>query len=99
MVVVLSSSCSSRMRVVMVVNDRAVSVKVTSGGYVVSCPGTRVIGWGPTEAAAWEDFWAAVRADWKSPEQDTVASLGGRLPPGLPRWRRVRTIRVRDLFG
>ncbi|MGW3661395.1 hypothetical protein ACWD6R_39830 [Streptomyces sp. NPDC005151] len=29
----------------------------------------------------------------------SVAALGGRLPPSRARWMRVRTIRVRDLFG
>ncbi|MFE5946836.1 hypothetical protein [Streptomyces sp. NPDC056480] len=85
--------------VVVVVKDRAVSVEVTPDGYVLSCPGTEVVGRGPTEAAAWEDLWAAVRADWEPPEQSAVTALDGRLPPGLPGWRRIRTIRVRDLFG
>uniref|UniRef100_UPI003F497CFA hypothetical protein n=1 Tax=Streptomyces sp. CA-141956 TaxID=3240051 RepID=UPI003F497CFA len=93
---------AQRMRVV-VVKERAVSIEVTADGYAVSCPGSGVTGHGPTEAAAWEDFWAAARAGWQPPEQspehDAVAALGGRLPPGLPRWRRIRTIRVRDLFG
>ncbi|MFF3061454.1 hypothetical protein [Streptomyces sp. NPDC057909] len=77
--------------------QRAVSVRVTSDGYVVSCPGTEVVGRGPTETDAWLDFWDAVRDDWELPGQRSVAPLGGRLP--ARRWMRVRTIRVRDLFG
>ncbi|MFE7776190.1 hypothetical protein ACFU5O_20255 [Streptomyces sp. NPDC057445] len=77
--------------------QRAVSVEVTPNGYVVSCPGTEVVGRGPTETDAWLDFWDAVRDDWKPPGESSVAPLGGRLP--ARRARRVRTIRVRDLFG
>ncbi|MFF3403062.1 hypothetical protein ACFYW6_31760 [Streptomyces sp. NPDC002659] len=83
----------------MAVERRVVSVEVTPDGYVVCCPGSDVVGRGPTEAAAWDDFWTAVRAGWQPPEPSTVAALGGRLPPRRVRWGRVRTIRVRDLFG
>ncbi|MFD9622041.1 hypothetical protein ACFWB2_32905 [Streptomyces virginiae] len=75
------------------------SVELTPDGYVVSCPGADVVGRGPTESDAWQDFWAAVRADWQPPRPTTVTALGGRLPSRWARWRRINTIRVRDLFG
>lgn len=75
------------------------SVEMTPN-YVVSCPGTEVVGRGPTETDAWLDFWDAVRGDWHPPSGEaSVAALGGRLPPSRVRWMRVLTIRVRDLFG
>lgn len=76
------------------------SVEVTPDGYVVSCPGTEVVGRGPTETDAWLDFWDTVRDDWKPLSGEaSVAALGGRLPASRARWMPVRTIRVRDLFG
>jgi hypothetical protein len=85
--------------VVVTVERQAVSVEVAPDGYVVSCPGTDVVGRGPTESDAWRDFWAAVRAERQPPGEATLAGLGGRLPPRRARRLRVRTIRVRDLFG
>ncbi|MGW7369716.1 hypothetical protein ACWGI8_41420 [Streptomyces sp. NPDC054841] len=78
---------------------QAVSVEVIPDGYVVSCPGMDVVGRGQTESDAWRDFWAAVRADGQPPRKATLPALGGRLPPRRARRLRVRTIRVRDLFG
>ncbi|MZE52747.1 hypothetical protein GTY86_15930 [Streptomyces sp. SID5770] len=74
-----------------------VSVQLTPDGYTVTCPGTLVTGYGPTEAAAWNDFWAAYRAQWKPP---TPLTLFEHLNDRQPRQRRpVRTLRIRDLFG
>ncbi|MFI9825904.1 hypothetical protein ACIHFC_36970 [Streptomyces sp. NPDC052013] len=76
------------------------SVWLTPEGYVVSCSGSQVVGRGPTEADAWQDFWAAVRASWKPPQKPAglTAQPGDRLPPRRLAWRKVRTIRVR-VFG
>lgn len=73
---------------------QSVSIELTPDGYTVSCIGTHVTGRGHTEAAAWNDFWITYHAQWKPP---TVTSSNG-LPPALKR-RRIRTLRVRDLFG
>jgi hypothetical protein len=43
-------------------------------------------GGGVTEADAWRDFWDTMLANWRPPNETT-------------QWWRVRTIRVRDLFG
>ncbi|MER7820060.1 hypothetical protein [Streptomyces sp. NPDC096153] len=83
-----------------VVKEKAVSVELTGEGYVVTCEGADVVGRGPTEAEAWIDFWEAVRAEWRPPQDVTIpATPSGRLPARLARWQRVRTIRVRNLFG
>ncbi|MFD5110628.1 hypothetical protein [Streptomyces cinereoruber] len=73
-----------------------VSVQLTPDGYTVTCPGTLVTGYGPTEAAAWNDFWTAYRDQWEPPASLT---LPRRLNGPQPRRRPVRTLRIRDLFG
>jgi hypothetical protein len=78
--------------------ERAVLVELTPDGYVISCPGSGVAGRGPTESDAWRDFWAAARADWKPPGAGGTAP-SDRLPQRRHKRARVRTIRVRDLFG
>ncbi|MFF3062146.1 hypothetical protein [Streptomyces sp. NPDC057909] len=85
--------------VVIIVKQKAVSVELTVEGYAVTCTGTDVVGHGPSEADAWLDFWKAVRVDWQPPTDVPVAAASGRLPARRARWMRVRTIRVRDLFG
>ncbi|MGW2207094.1 hypothetical protein [Streptomyces sp. NPDC001774] len=75
--------------------NTGVSVQLTPDGYTVTCPGTRITGHGPTETAAWNDFWTAYHAQWKPPT--TIAA-----PETLNRQqrrRKIRTLRVRDLFG
>ncbi|MEV6332950.1 hypothetical protein [Streptomyces sp. NPDC051909] len=75
--------------------NTGVSVELTPDGYTVTCPGSRVTGHGPTETAAWNDFWTAYHAQWEPP-----APITG--PEGLKgpqRRRKIRTLRVRDLFG
>ncbi|MFI8294263.1 hypothetical protein ACIGBL_34760 [Streptomyces sp. NPDC085614] len=67
----------------------------TPDGYTVTCPGSRVTGYGPTETAAWNDFWTAYHAQWKPPTT-TIASDGLN---AAQRRRKVRTLRIRDLFG
>ncbi|MER7577842.1 hypothetical protein [Streptomyces sp. NPDC126514] len=72
-----------------------VSVELTPDGYTVTCSGTHVTGHGPTETAAWGDFWNACRTQWKPP-----AAIPA--PEGLSgpqRRRKIRSLRVRDLFG
>ncbi|MFF3062719.1 hypothetical protein [Streptomyces sp. NPDC057909] len=83
----------------IIVEQKAVSVELTVEGYVVTCTGTDVVGHGPTEADAWLDFWKGVRVDWQPPKGVSVAAPSGRLPVRRARWLKVRTIRVRDLFG
>jgi hypothetical protein len=73
--------------VVVMVERQAASVEVTPDGYVVSREGTTAVGrGGVTEADAWRDFWDTMLANWRPPNETT-------------QWWRVRTIRVRDLFG
>ncbi|MFF7183405.1 hypothetical protein [Streptomyces sp. NPDC008121] len=72
-----------------------VSIELTPDGYTVTCPGSRITGHGPTETAAWSDFWAACHAQWKPP---TPLTPPGRLNAPQRR-RRARTVRVRDLLG
>ncbi|MFB7867905.1 hypothetical protein [Streptomyces sp. NPDC056069] len=48
-------------------SNTSVSVELTPDGYTVPCPSTYVTGHGPTETAAWNDFWTAYRAQWKPP--------------------------------
>ncbi|MER6378063.1 hypothetical protein ABT255_59910, partial [Streptomyces mirabilis] len=78
--------------------ERVVSVELTADGYVVTCPGSPVVGRGPTESEAWRDFWAAERASWK-PTGASGGTPGDRLPQRRVKRVRIRTIRVRDLFG
>ncbi|MEU9298660.1 hypothetical protein [Streptomyces sp. NPDC048266] len=73
-----------------------VSVQLTPDGYTVTCPGTLVTGYGPTEAAAWNDFWTAYKAQWEHPTPLTIPS---NVNDRQPRRRPVRTLRIRDLFG
>lgn len=75
-----------------------VSVELKPDGYVISCPGSGVVGDGPTESDAWWNFWGAARASWKPPEAGSTAP-GDRLPQRRHERARVRTIRVRDLLG
>ncbi|MFE2471203.1 hypothetical protein [Streptomyces mirabilis] len=74
------------------------SVELTPDGYVISCPGSGAVGRGPTESDAWRDFWAAARASWEPPGAGGTAP-GDRLPQRRHKRVRIRTIRVRDLFG
>ncbi|MFV5997148.1 hypothetical protein ACNPQM_33320 [Streptomyces sp. NPDC056231] len=48
---------------------------------------------------AWLDFWKATRAEALPPKDVSFAAASGRLPARRARWLKVRTIRVRDLFG
>ncbi|MEU9298530.1 hypothetical protein [Streptomyces sp. NPDC048266] len=74
----------------------SVSIKLTPDGYTVTCPGTPITGHGPTETAAWSDFWAAYHAQWKPPAPLTPSGGSLNAPQGR---RRTRTVRLRDLFG
>ncbi|MFE5549900.1 hypothetical protein ACFQ71_39855 [Streptomyces sp. NPDC056534] len=75
--------------------NTGVFVELTPDGYTVTCPGTDVTGHGPTETAAWSDFWDACHAQWKPPAPlPAPDSLNG-----PQRQRKIRTLRVRDLFG
>lgn len=49
-------------------------VRVTPDGYEVSCQGIEVVGHGPTETAAWNDFWSALHTGWKP--TDAPPSVG-----------------------
>ncbi|MFE5946913.1 hypothetical protein [Streptomyces sp. NPDC056480] len=75
--------------------NTGVSVQLTPDGYTVTCPSTHVSGHGPTETAAWNDFWAAYHAEWE-PTAPLTAPAGLN---GPQRRRKIRTLRVRDLFG
>ncbi|WP_371666743.1 hypothetical protein OG985_45145 [Streptomyces sp. NBC_00289] len=75
--------------------NTGVSVQLTPDGFTVTCPGTHITGHGPTETAAWNDFWNAYHAQWKPPA--TIMAPDGLNGP--QRRRRMRTLRVRDLFG
>ncbi|MFF3160018.1 hypothetical protein [Streptomyces sp. NPDC057910] len=78
--------------------NTSVSVELTPDGYNVTCPGTHVTGHGPTETAAWNDFWNAYHAQWQPPA--TLNTLTA--PDGLngpQRRRKIHTLRIRDLFG
>ncbi|MGW1888386.1 hypothetical protein [Streptomyces sp. NPDC001970] len=83
---------------VIVVKRKATSVELTLKGYVVTCPGTDAVGHGPTESDAWLDFWQLVHAE-QMPKDVALAAASERLPARRARWLKVRTIRVRDLFG
>ncbi|MDX3355966.1 hypothetical protein PV703_22160 [Streptomyces sp. ME01-24h] len=68
--------------------EPAVEIRQDGDGYVVTCPGTGAVGRGPTETQAWTDFWDALHADWKPPEE-LRAGLGE---------DHVRGLRVLRLF-
>ncbi|WP_159395809.1 hypothetical protein [Streptomyces sp. 3211] len=74
--------------------DTGVSVRLTPNGFLVTCSGTDVVGHGPTETDAWNDFLAASRAQWQPPVR-----APGPLLPAKVKHKRTRTLRIRDLFG
>uniref|UniRef100_UPI002F913A7B hypothetical protein n=1 Tax=Kitasatospora indigofera TaxID=67307 RepID=UPI002F913A7B len=87
-------------RWLVVLDQRRVVVEVTADGFLASCPGTDVVGRGASESEAWSAFWAAVRADWRPPGFAAVAGRSAKPAAGSTVLRsRIRTIRVRDLFG
>lgn len=67
--------------------EPAVEIRQDADGYVVTCPGTGAVGRGPTETQAWTDFWAALHADWKPPEEL-------RAGPGENHVRGLRVLRL-----
>lgn len=76
------------------------SMELTPDGYVFSCPGSDLVGRGPTESDAWRDFWAAAQARWTPPSTNELPAAPGNQPPPLPlTWRKIQTIRAQDLFG
>ncbi|MFE5947227.1 hypothetical protein [Streptomyces sp. NPDC056480] len=70
--------------------NTGVSVELTPDGYTV----TRVTGHGPTETAAWSDFWNAYHAQWPPTSLTAPESLND-----PQRRRTIHTLRIRDLFG
>ncbi|MDX2565167.1 hypothetical protein PV371_36710 [Streptomyces sp. TX20-6-3] len=53
----------------------SVSVELTPNGYTVTCPGIDVAGHGPTETAAWSDFWTARHAQWTPPAPSRLRTV------------------------
>ncbi|MFF3562605.1 hypothetical protein ACFYXS_21440 [Streptomyces sp. NPDC002574] len=70
--------------------ERQVSVEMTGEGYRVACRDTGVVGHGMTESEAWTDFWEALHADWKSPEDARAAAERRDADRARPRMDRVR---------
>ncbi|WP_405497502.1 hypothetical protein [Streptomyces sp. NBC_00096] len=73
----------------------APTVRLTPDGYVVSCESLGGIeGHGPTETAAWTDFWQALHTAWR-PSHEPVQ--GSEEPPhGLLAHGRTALRRLRD---
>ncbi|MEV7417071.1 hypothetical protein [Streptomyces sp. NPDC089919] len=58
------------------------TVRLTPDGYVVSCEGPAGIeGHGPTESAAWTDFWKAMHTEWQPPADPAEPGVPGGSAP------------------
>jgi hypothetical protein len=85
--------------------DQSVSIRLTPDGYTVTVTctctctgtgtGTHVTRHGPTEAAAWNDFWTAYHAQWMPPHGHILQrSPAGTEAPAYPHPACTRPLRV-----